>query len=38
MTTLRSIIVATSFVACGFSTSFGADFSKLSDEALISQA
>lgn len=34
MTTLRSIIVATSFVACGFSASFGADFSKLDDAAL----
>lgn len=35
MNTLRSIIVATSVVACGFSISFGADFSKLSDEALV---
>lgn len=35
MTTLRSIIVATSFVACGFGTSFGADFSKLDDAALV---
>ena len=35
MNTLRSVIVATSVVACGFSISFGADFSKLSDEALV---
>lgn len=35
MNILRSFVVATSVVACGFSASFGADFSKLSDEALI---
>lgn len=38
MKATKLAIMLASMMALGVSTSFGADFSKLSDEALISQA